>query len=458
LEQGHDIAGSEARDARTRPLAPGLALASGSDPLAPTRRPTIDTIASGQFVANAFDFPNYRRFFVGSVLSNIGTWFQILAQALLILKLTGEGASLGAALAIQTLPLLLFGPFIGPFLDRVDIRRLLLVISAISGLEAGTLGVLVTTGHVNLVTIYILSGVLGLAQMFQMPSNQTIISELVPTEAIPSAVSYATIQQSIGRLAGPAAAALIFAWQGAAVCYFANAFSYAVVVCAVLSLRKDELFPRPIRERSPRQFVDAISYVWHSPAHRGQLIANTFVGIFSFNFQLFFSSFTQLVLHAGAVSLGIAESTNALFAVIGGLYLAHRKLRPTRKTYIAACFGMGISLSLAASAPNFVLFDVAMGIFGFAIVFYQTVNQTSLQLNTPRDRIGSVMTLSTFGLQGTTPIGSLVMGWIISVASARAGLGVGGIASIIAGGALLIALARSPAPMTGPIDVPADGP
>jgi MFS family permease len=372
-------------------------------------------------------------FFIGSALSNIGTWFQMLAQALLILKITGNGASLGIALSLQTVPFLLFGPFIGPLLDRVDVRRLFLAISVISGTEALALGLLTAAHHITVTIIYALSLALGLAQMFQLPANQTMVAELVPTAAISSAVSYASVQQTIGRLAGPSAAALVYAWLGAGACYLINAASYAVVFLAVLLMRPDRLYPRPRQARSKRQFVTAMTYAWHSPEHRSLLVTNIFIGVFTFNFQLFFSSFNQLVLHAGPLGLGAAESTNACFAVLTGVYLARRRLRPSQAGYIAACGLLGGSLCLLSAAPDFALYIALMALFGVAVMCYQTVSQTWLQLNTPGDRIGSVMTLWTYGSQGTTAVGALILGWIIDTASVRIGICTGGAAAILAG-------------------------
>jgi MFS family permease len=404
---------------------------------------SIENARAEEQSANGLAYPNFRLFFAGSALSNIGTWFQILAQALLILKITGNGASLGLALSLQTLPFLICGPFIGPLLDRVDVRRLFVVISVIACAEALTLGLLTATHHVSVTAIYLLSLVLGLAQMFQLPATQTMVAELVPREAIPSAVSYASVQQTIGRLAGPAAAALVYAWLGAAACYLINASSYAVVVLAVLLIRPARLYPRVRQARSRRQFASAMSYVWRSPAHRAQLVTNTVIGVFTFNFQLFFSSFNQLVLHAGAIGLGAAESTNACFAVLTGIYLACRRLRPSQATYIAGCFFLGVSLCLLSGAPDFALYIALMALFGMAVMFYTSVSQTWLQLNTPRERIGSVMTLSTYGAQGTTALGALIMGWVIDAASARVGICVGGVVAILGGSVLLLVRRRA---------------
>jgi MFS family permease len=406
------------------------------------------TSASDGTGGSAFAVSNYRRFFIGQSLSYVGTWFQTLAQALLVLKLSGNGSSLGEVFAAQTLPMLLLGPFVGPYIDRANLRRVMLIAAAVAGTEAVTLGVLTATHHVTVDLILGLSFVLGFSQLFMLPSIQTFVSELVPPEAIPSAVSLNAVQNSIGRLAGPAIAAVVYAWRGAATCYFVNALSFLVVFVAICSIRRRDLYPRHSPQRSARQFFESFAYVWRTPALRGQLLANMAVGCVAFNFPIFYSSFSVLVLHhgnahAGSITFGVAESLNAVFATIGGIVLSRRLRRPTRRTYVLACAALGGSLGLTSLAPDTAVFLADMVVFGFCVVFYTTVNQTSLQLNASPDRLGSVMALSTFGLQGTTPIGSLLAGWLIGLATARAAIGAGAFTALAAAAVLGVGLFRS---------------
>jgi MFS family permease len=392
--------------------------------------------ASNHEPAEAFGYSNYRRFFVGQALSNVGTWFQMIAQSLLVLKITGRASSLGESMAIQSLPILLLGPFIGPFIDRANLRRILVVISSGAAVEAFALATLVETHHVTIYWIFGLSFALGFCLVFLQPAIATLLSELVAPPAIPSAVSLNAVQNATGRLAGPAAAGLLYAWRGPGTCFIVNGISYLIVVVAVLSLRRERLYVRPTSNRSARQVFDGLSYAWRSPLHRGQLIAAVVIGCLAFNYPIFYSAMTQLVLHSGAASFGIAETINAGFAVLGGLVLSRRLRHPTRRTFVLGCALLGTSLLVTALAPDIIAFYLDMVLFGLCVVTYGTVNQTLFQLNTPRDRLGSVMSLLSYANQGTTPIGSLLIGGVISWAGARAGLAVG--ASSALGAALVL--------------------
>jgi MFS family permease len=365
----------------------------------------------------------------------------MLAQSLLVLKLTGRASALGEATAIQAAPFLLLGPFIGPLVDRINLRRVMIGIAVAAGLEASVLATLTATHFVTIWWIFGLSFVLGCINMFLQPSIQAIVPELVPRAAIPSAVSLNSVATAAGRLAGPALAALLYAWKGPATCFSVNALSYLIVIVALVSLRREELYPRQARTRKKGALRDSFRYAWQSPVHRGQLIANAFVGMFAWNFGIFFASFTQLVLHSGSLSLGLAESINATAAVTGGVILSRHLTHPTRRTYVLGCVALGTALGLTSLAPNLVTFYICMVLFGSTTVCYTAINQSLLQRVTPRERIGSIMTLSTYGTMGTTPVGALIVGWLTTIGTARAAIGAGS-ASLLVSALLLTLSAR----------------
>jgi MFS family permease len=402
---------------------------------------------------------NFRLYFVGQVLSNVGTWFQMLAQGLLVLKLTGSAAALGAVTALQNLPLLLFGAWAGVVIDRVNVRRLLIITSALAGVQALVLGIVTGTGHVTVWWVMALAFPLGLVQMFDRPGGQAFLPQIVERELIPSAVAFNSVILSSGRLAGPAIAGLVYAWKGPATCFYVNAISYAVISIALLLIRRRELIPRHAQPRASGQLRDGLRFVWRSPLHRDTLIANAVIGCLAFNFPTVYASMVTFVFHAGGSAFGAAESTNAAFAVLGGLVLARRLRAPTGRTFVIACFALGATLTANGLAPNLAAFIACMPFFGLAAVSYQTVAQSLLQQNTPNELIGRVMALFNLGTQGTTPIGALITGWVTDTVSARASLGLGAASLWISGSVLGIALLRARRRQRGvaPTPEPADG-
>lgn len=384
---------------------------------------------------------NVRFYLAGQGLSNIGTFFQILALSLLVLHLTGSGFALGATLSLGAVPFLLLGPWAGTVIDRLQIRRLLMVTSSIACLQALTLGVVISGGYIDVWWVLALTFLLGFVQIFDRPASQAFLSELVPREQLPSAVALAGSAQSVGRLGGPAVAALVYASLGPAWCFYINAASYLAVVATVLLLRRAELIPRRPQPRRAGQFRDGLRFVWRSPIHRSTLIANAVIGCLAFNYPLFYSSIVTRDFHAGSLAFGIAESLNAVTAVLGGLILTRAPRRPSRRSYALACFLLGVSLAWSAAAPTLGIFYAGMLYFGAAVVFYSTTSQSLIQQNTPLELSGRVMSFYSLGLMGTTPIGGLLMGAVVDAYDPRAAIGLGA-ASLFACGIVTALLTR----------------
>jgi MFS family permease len=286
-----------------------------------------------------------------------------------------------------------------------------------------------------------LTFLLGFVQIFDRPASQAFLSELVPREKLPSAVALAGSAQSVGRLGGPAIAALVYASLGAAWCFYINAVSYLAVVVAMLLLRRSEMIARQPATRAAGQFREGLRFVWRSPIHRPTLIANAVVGCLAFNFPLFFASLTTEVFHAGSLAFGIAESLNAVTAVLAGLLLTRSPRTPSLRTYALACLLLGISLAWSALSPTLGVFYASMLYFGAVVVYYSTTAQSLIQQNTPHELVGRTMSFFTLGLMGTTPIGGLIAGAVIDAYDPRAAIGLGALSLFLCGGVVAL-LAR----------------
>ena len=132
---------------------------------------------------------NFRLYFIGQFVSATGTWMQSIAQAWLVLRLTGSGVALGVVTALQFAPMLLGGAWAGVLADRVDKRRLLVATQTASGLLAGVLGVLTATGMVELWMIYLLAAALGIVTTLDNPARRAFMAELVGVRDVTNAAS-----------------------------------------------------------------------------------------------------------------------------------------------------------------------------------------------------------------------------------------------------------------------------
>ena len=186
---------------------------------------------------------NFRLYFTAQLISVSGTWMQSVAQAWLVLHLTGSGVALGIVVGLQFLPMLVFGPFGGLVADRVNKRRLLYVTQTCGGLLALVLGILVVSHTVVLWEVYALATVLGVVNLFDNPARQTFMIEMVGRDDLPNAISLNSVVMNASRVVGPAIGGVIITLFGLGICFFVNAASYVAVLIGLSMMRTSELHP-----------------------------------------------------------------------------------------------------------------------------------------------------------------------------------------------------------------------
>jgi len=379
----------------------------------------------------ALAVPNYRRYFFGQATSLIGTWMQMAAQSWLVLSLTGSATALGLIVALQTLPVLLLAPYGGVIADRVDKRRLMVALQAAMGVQALILGVLTITGSVRLWEIGVLAVVLGLNNAFENPARQSFVLEMVGAETLRNAVSLNSVQVNVARAVGPAVAGVLIATVGTGECFLINAASFVAVVASLVSMERSALHPTPPAPRASGQLREGLRYARATPEIIVPLLMMALVGTLAYEFQVSLPVMARHALHAGAEGYGFMTAAMGVGAILGGLVVAargHTGLRPV--TLAVAAFA--IALSLAALAPTLAVELIALALVGGASVSFMSSGNSTLQLAAEPAMRGRVMALWFVALQGTTPIGGPLVGVIISLAGARAGLGVGALACVFA--------------------------
>ncbi len=393
-----------------------------------TRRRRAAGAAAGRFAA--FSNRNFRLYFIGQTISSIGSWSQSLAVTWLVLELTNRSDQLGIAMALQFLPMLLLGAPAGVLVDRIDNRRVLVVTSAASGLMALVFGIVVATGHVTIWWIYALTMLLGLVLAVERPTMQAILFQLVGPELLPNAVAMNGTINSVSRLIGPALAGTLIALVGIEIGFFLNAASYLVVIAALLALRSSELVARPLSGRAKGKLREGFAYVRTHPDVARPLLVMAVVGTLALNFQTTFPSMVRFGFDRGAGSVGLAMSVSAIGSIIGGFYVAGLKPHPKRTLAIALAGFGGACLALSIT-PGFWPFVVMSIVLGFASASFQSVNTVVVQQATEPAMQGRVMALHQMAWFGSTPIGALLMGWVIQISSPRVPFAIGGLAALV---------------------------
>jgi MFS family permease len=398
------------------------------------QRLSRDTFAS---LAN----PNYRLYFCGQATSLVGTWMQTIAQSFLVLHLTGSGFDVGLVVALQTLPVMVLGPYGGVVADRVDKRKLMIALQSLMGLQALVFGILTLTHVISLWQIGVLAVLLGLNNTFENPARQTFVLEMVGPNDLRNAVTLNSVLVNVARAVGPAAAGIIIAAGGYGICFLVNAASFVAVVASLVKMNTSLLTPSPPAHRARGQLREGIRYVRGEVGLLIPLVMMAIVGCLAYEFQVTLPVMATRAFHGGSQSYGFMTAAMGVGAVVGGLYAAGRG-----KTGLASltrsCVIFTVVIAAAALAPNLIVELIALAAVGAASVTFLSKGNSTLQLAAAPQMRGRVMALWAVAFLGSTPIGGPAAGAVSQYVGPRWGLGLGALACAIAAALGLYVLRR----------------
>ena len=385
---------------------------------------------------------NFRLWFFGQMASLAGTWMQTVAQAWLVLELTGSGTALGLLVALQFLPVLFLGPLGGLVADRCDKRRVLYLTQAGFGLLALILGVLVTLDVVKLWMVFALAAAFGLVNAVDSPARQAFVHEMVGADQLPNAVTLNSVMFNLARALGPAAAGVLIATAGLGPCFLVNAGSYLAVLVALTLMRTEELQPSTPQRRGGGQLREGFRYVRTTPGLAIPLLMMAVIGTLAYEFSVTLPLMARFVFDGDAGTYGMMSSCIGAGAVVGGLYFAsHRKAAVSTALAVNA-MAFGVLLLGAAVAPTLAVELVALVLIGVASIGFLTLGNATLQLTTAPEMRGRVMALWSVAFLGSSPVGGPIVGWIGQNFGPRYALGVGAVAAFAAGALAFPRLSR----------------
>ena len=382
-----------------RPIAP-----EGKIPGRASRPPLKQTF-------RALRNPNYRLFWIGQVISMVGTWMQRIGQAWLVLRLTNSPLALGIVTACQTLPVLLLALFGGVIADRMPKRRVLGITQTVMLVQASVLAILTAGRWINLIDLYILAAILGTASALDNPTRQAFVKEMVGPDDVPNAVALNSIVMNTARLVGPALGGVTIAAIGVAGCFTLNAASFLGAIGALLLMRPERFYEilSPPRGKMFAQIGEGLRYVIRTPDIALVMLLMAVIGTFGYNFTVLLPLIAQYVLHAGPIGFGTLTSAMAIGSLIAAFGIAYSG-RVTQRTLLTGAAGFSVLLLCLALTSIWAVTIVVLVALGlFSIVFTTTAN-SRLQILTPPQLRGRVMSLYTMLFLGSTPIGSVVLG------------------------------------------------
>jgi MFS family permease len=426
------VEGGSANLAGTKPEIPlperGSGVAAGHPP--PDAGPRPDGFALGHTIA-ALRHRNYRLFFIGQLVSLIGTWMQNVAQGWLVYSLTGSPLKLTLVVFAAGVPVLLISPWAGVLADRLPKRRLLLATQTVMMLLAFILAADVMLGTVRWWHIGILAFLLGVANAFDGPTRQAFVVEMVGRKELTNAIALNSAMFNAARIVGPALAGVVLAAVGPEWCFALNGLSFLAVI-AGLALMDVAPFVGATSTESPvRQLREGLSYIWNHPTVRPLITVVAVSNLFALGYLALLPALAQDVLHAGTVGYGLMSTAIGVGALSGALLIAslgnyqRKGWMLTVGNLLLPVMVLGLSVSRS--------YHLTLGFLVLAGLGFMTQNATAntlVQTTVPDSLRGRVMGIYMMVFVGFFPLGSLAAGAVAEHLGVQAGAAFGGVISL----------------------------
>lgn len=363
----------------------------------------------------AMGYRNYRYFWFGQAVSQIGTWMQNAGQAWLVLTTTNSALKLGMVSAAQFLPVMFLSLFAGVFVDRFPKRWLVVWTQILSAALAFALSFLALTGRVQYWHVLLMATLLGLARCIDNPARQSLMIELVGKDALVNAIGLNSAVFNAARIIGPAVAGITYAAVGPGWCFFLNGVSFIPVIIGLIAM---DLKPQPrrtVKKKVVQEVLEGLEYIAAKPILLSTATLAAVVNIFAVNHNVLVPVLARSVFNLGADGYGFMMSAMGIGSLVGALWMAvagakraprSSMLIPSSLVISALLAGLG-AFGLLHSIP---LATAVMALTGLFNITFSTNANSTMQLNAEDGYRGRTMSVYFLMWGGTTPIGSLFAG------------------------------------------------
>ncbi|MDR3563313.1 MAG: MFS transporter [Negativicutes bacterium] len=385
----------------------------------------------------ALNHRNYRLYFLGQGISQMGTWMQIMAMSWLVYRLTASPFMLGAISFSSQVPSLLFGPLAGVVSDRFSRHRIIIFTQVLSMLQAAVLAGLVLTGSIAIWQLFILSLLLGCVNAFDMPVRQSFVIDLLEHRRdLPNAIALNSMMINIARLVGPSAAGILISLVGEGMCFLLNAVSFLAVIAALLAMRVHPARSAPSGGSTLEALREGYEYAFRLPPIKYMIFLMATVSMVGLSFPVLMPIFAGDIYAGGPHTLGYLMGAIGVGAFVGGFYLASRKSAAGLEKAIPVAVALfGTALVLFSQVRHLGAALAILFLAGLGMILFISSTNTLLQTVVDDDKRGRVMSLYTMSFMGMAPFGSLIAGSLASHIGTPETVLFGGLVSI-AGGAL----------------------
>jgi len=357
---------------------------------------------------------NYQLYFGGQLISNIGTWMQIIAQAWVVYQIAHSELALGLVAFASAIPTLIISPWGGVVVDRVSRRNLLIMTQSSAMLLAFILAVLTFNNVVQEWHVIALAALLGVVNAIDAPARQAIIPELVGKDDLPNAIALNSMMFNSARVIGPAIAGLMLAAIGAAWCFTLNGISFLAVIVGLWLMDLPAHLNMQHTTSPWSQMVGGMQYTANNREIFALIMLSLVFSIFGISYSTVLPAFVEKNLHQGAAVYGWLNAATGLGAVCGAFLLANHRISHGRRGKLLVVTNIAFPLILIAFAfatlyPLSLALAFGLGA-GFMVQF--TIINTLLQTRVEDAFRGRVMGLYTLTFFGFAPFGNLLIGYL----------------------------------------------
>jgi len=376
----------------------------------------------------AFRHRDYRLFWAGMLVSQVGTWMQSMAQSYLVWELTGSALATSLTTLFFSLPSTALTLVGGVMADRVDRRRLILVTQTLFMLQAVALTILTFSGRILIWEIYALALFNGVVMAFDSPGRQSMIPSLVPREDLSNAIALNSALFNASRVVGPPLAGLVYAVAGPGWCFAVNAISFLGILYPLWLIRPAALQPDVVRTHLWDDLREGLGYVRGHPVVRTLLLLVAVIGTLAFTYIILMPVVASRVLGGGPAENGYLLGAAGVGATLGALGVAtQRSHRPGRLIvsfgYVAAVALVGLALS-----RHLLLSMVLVAVVAGAIIAMQATCNATIQGYVSDTLRGRIMSIYALALIGSGPANALIAGVLGNALGAPAAIGISGVA------------------------------
>jgi MFS family permease len=388
--------------------------------MAPTTTSPAQTLF--QRVFKAFQYRDFRLMFIGACISSIGTWMQNLAQAWLVLDITktpqqpaGSPFYLGLDAFLAGIPVFLLSIIGGVVADRVERRRILLVSQYIQMTSAFILTLLILFHVVRIWEILCLSFVCGTAQSFGGPAYSALIPTLVKKEDMPNAIALNSIQFNLARVLGPAIGGLAMAQLGYVWCFGLNGLSFLAPVIS-LTILTTRYLPQKTGESMLSSLKQGFGFIRRQGAMEALIFLAFIMTALGFPMMTFLPYFARTIFHGSPWTFTLFMCSSGIGAVAGSLLVAWMgNIQHKGRIAITSLVWLGFGIAIFALSTNLVLSCIVLFLTGIGLMTVFANVNSLVQLITPNEMRGRVMSVYNSAFRGGMPMGNLVTGWLVDL-------------------------------------------